>query len=155
MSMRLPQPPESKRKPKKRPKKKLANILTEQGKVRELWRDGQITKTDRVPVNLKRLGKLAAELYTDRQLAKRFGITHEEFKRRWEEDVVFRNTIDEGRAEGCAHIQSAQMKKGIKKLDTPMLIHLGKHHLGQKENQIPLGNTNVQINIFVDDKIRE
>jgi hypothetical protein len=75
--------------------------------------------------------KLAAGLYTQAGVAARLGVSVDTLQRRLKEPE-FREAFEQGREAGCNEIRDLQMEQAHAG-NTQMLIHLGKHYLGQRD----------------------
>jgi hypothetical protein len=82
-----------------------------------------------IPVESVR--ELAAKLYTLGAIAAKLGISHDTLQRRLKEPE-FRAAYEEGRELGCIKVLDNQLEVALEG-NVPMLIHLGKHYLNQRD----------------------
>lgn len=82
----------------------------------------------RIPINEQRLRDLAALGATVEEMARRCHCSVDTLERRNYADII----ADED-ADLNISIRRAQIKLGVDKLNGPMLMHLGKNRLGQRD----------------------
>jgi hypothetical protein len=82
-------------------------------------------------ISVARVRQLAAGLYTQAGVAARLGVSVDTLQRRLKEPE-FREAFEQGREAGCNELRDLQMEQA-RAGNTQMLIHLGKHYLGQKD----------------------
>src|SRR5215831_20528217 len=85
----------------------------------------------RIPISLEQLRELAASLHTIAEIAAKLGVSHDTLQRRLKEPA-FQEAFQAGHELGCAEVRALQLEQA-RAGNTQMLIHLGKHYLGQRE----------------------
>jgi hypothetical protein len=91
--------------------------------------DGQIQT--RIPISLEQRRELAASLHTIAEIAAKLGVSHDTLQRRLKE-APFQEAFQAGHELGCAEVRTLQLEQA-RAGNTQMLIHLGKHYLGQRD----------------------
>ena len=87
--------------------------------------------SERIPITPDEVRTLAARLYTQAGIAAALGVSLDTIRRRLTEPE-FSEAFDRGREAGCNELRDLQMEQA-RAGNTQMLIHLGKHYLGQKD----------------------
>jgi hypothetical protein len=106
--------------------------------------NGQIQT--RIPISLEQLRELAASLHTIAEIAAKLGVSHDTLQRRLKEPA-FQEAFQAGHELGCAEVRTLQLEQA-RAGNTQMLIHLGRHYLGQRESSdstLQANHINVEI----------
>jgi hypothetical protein len=87
--------------------------------------------SERIPITPDEVRAFAARLYTQAGIAAALGVSLDTLRRRLTEPE-FSEAFDRGREAGCNELRDLQMEQAHAG-NTQMLIHLGKHYLGQRD----------------------
>jgi hypothetical protein len=87
--------------------------------------------TERIPITPDEVRTLAARLYTQAGIASALGVSLDTIRRRLTEPE-FSDAFDRGREAGCNELRDLQLEQA-RAGNTALLIHLGKHYLGQRD----------------------
>ena len=115
----------------------------------------------RIEIDYVSLDKLLAMQCTLEECAAFFDISEDTIERAVKRDkkMSFKEYRDIKKQAGSISLRRAQWKKATEKLDTTMLIFLGKQYLGQTDKTETESNINIQNEIdfskFTDDELRK